>query len=130
MNMRVKKLFAIHRDSDYKIHRTKIAEGTTADFAAAIGFQIEDFNEERDGDSQGVEHIGLNGTYPALQEEAFRHFEGKLLTLADATFTNKTQCDAFKKLISDRMWTFFQEEVRQTIDVYERKDNPRLRDTY
>lgn len=130
MNMKVKKLFAIHRDEKYNIVRTKIAEGSTADFAAVIGFQIEDFNEGHDDTSDGMTYIGLNGTYPALQEEPFRHLEGKLLTLADATFTNKTQCDAFKKLISDRIWSFYHDEVQQTINVYERKYNPRLRDTY
>lgn len=128
--MRIKKLFAIHRDAEYNIVRTKIAEGITADFAAPLGYQIEDFNEGDNDSSSDERYIGLNGTYPALQEEPFRHLEGKLLTLADATFTNKTQCDAFKKLISDRMWSFYHDEVQQTISVYERKDNPRLRDRY
>lgn len=129
--MRVKKLFAIHRDADYNIVRTKIATGNTADFAAPIGFQIEDFNEGVDDtNTHEPSYIGLNGTYPALQEEPFRHLEGKLLTLADATFTNKAQCDAFKNLISDRLWSFYHDEVQQTISVYDREHNPRLADRY
>lgn len=128
--MKVKKLFAIHRDSDYKIHRTKIAEGTTADFAGVIGFQVEDFNETNDGNSSGSECIGLNGTYPPLLEEDFKHLEGKLLTLCDATFTNKEQREAFKKVVSNSLWTYFHEQVQQTIDVYDRNKNPRLSDTY
>lgn len=128
--MKVKKLFAIHRDSDYKIHRTKIAEGTTADFVGVIGFQIEDFNETNDENSSGSEYIGLNGTYPALIEEDFRHLEGKLLTICDATFTNKEQREAFKKVVKNTLWGYFQDQVQQTIDVYDRNENPRLRDTY
>ena len=118
MNMRVKRLFAIYRDADYNMRRAKIAEGTTADFSHPIGFQVEDFDLEDDGPNQSRSAVGLNGTYPALQEEAFRHLEGKLLTLCDATFTNKTQCDAFKKVVSNNLWSYFQDEVRQTIEVY------------
>lgn len=127
--MRIKKLFAIHRDSDYKIHRTKIAEGTTADFAAPLGYQIEDFDDGNTSDTTPWA-IGLNGTYPALQEDPFRHLEGKLLTLCEATFTNKVQCDAFKKVVSSTLWSFYHDEVQQTIAVYDREHNPRLADRY
>lgn len=115
--MKVKKLFAIHRDSDFKIVRTKIAEGTTADFADAMGFQVEDFDESPDSSA----YIGLNGTYPTLKDDDFRHLEGKLLTLCDATFTNKEQREAFKKMVSNTLWSYFHDQVQITQNVYEQK---------
>lgn len=109
--MKVKKLFAIYRDLNYKLVRTKIAEGNTADFAMPIGFQIEGNNVS----DSSIEPVELSGTYPALIEEHFRHLEGKLLTLCDATFTNKEQREAFKKLVSNSLWDYFQGEVQDTI---------------
>lgn len=113
----MKKLFAIHRDSNYNLVRTKIAEGTTADFADALGFQVEDFvNEEEYTDS--VPYAGLNGSYPTLKDDDFKHLEGKMLTLCDATFTNKEQREAFKKIVSNTLWSYFHEQVEITQSVY------------
>lgn len=109
--MSMKKLFAIHRDANGNVNRTKIAEGSTADFAGPIGFQVEGNNMS----GSSIEPIELAGTYPALIEEHFRHLEGKLLTLCDATFTNKEQREAFKKLVSNSLWDYFQGEVQDTI---------------
>jgi hypothetical protein len=117
------------RIKDYNIHRTKIAEGTTADFAAVIGFQVEDFADPVSVDSDD-RYIGLNGTYPALLEEDFRHLEGTLLTVCDATFTNKEQREAFKKIVTNALWGYFHNKIQETIDVYDRNKDARLQDKY
>ena len=107
--MKMKTLTAIYRDADLKTVRIKIADGTTADFAQAIGFQIEDSTSE---------DTMLNGTYPVLNDEDFRHLEGKLLTLCDATFTNKEQREAFKRMVSSSLWGYFSDRIKETVKAY------------
>ena len=115
--MKIKKLFAIHRDSNYNLIRTKIAEGTTTDFADAMGFQVEDFVEGQDNDDS-IPYSGLNGSYPTLKDDDFKHLEGKILTLCDATFTNKEQREAFKRIVSSTLWGYFHEQSEITRSVY------------
>lgn len=101
---KIKKLFAIHTDAFGKTYRTKIAEGTTADFAYPIGMQVEDFDEEISENEGHSQSLGLNGSYPIVHTDQLSHLEGKLLTLCDATFTNKDQREAFKSVIREILW--------------------------
>lgn len=113
---KIKRLFAIHSDHEGKSYRTKIAEGTTGDFAHPLGFVIEDIYDENDPTAPdtkvaGQENLGLNGTYPALLSGEHRMLEGKLLTLCDMTFTNKEQREAFKSVIRETLWNSFSKQV-------------------
>lgn len=115
---KTKTLYAIHRDSDYNMVRTKIAEGTTADFADPIGFVVYDEveiskSEEADADL-AIPASGMNGIYPIMLGDRFSHLEGKLLTLADMTFTNKEQREAFKSVTRQTLWDFFEADVSMT----------------
>jgi hypothetical protein len=113
---KTKTLYAIHRDTDYNLIRTKMAEGTTADFAAPIGFVIYDEIEidEKEADSDSVPGgTGLNGSYPVMIGDRYSNLEGKLLTLADMTFTNKEQREAFKSVTRQTLWDFFSLEVNE-----------------
>lgn len=104
MVKKTKKLFAIYTDVDHKLHRIKIAEGETADFAFPKGFVVFDSEQESDGGSSGYVPLGMNGQYPMLQGDDISHLEGQLLTLCDATFTNKEQREAFKGMVKNILW--------------------------
>lgn len=111
--MKKKILFAMHNKPDGTAVWTNIAEGTTADFADPKGFIIVDSFTDKEGEDSPVEKE-INGAYPVLKGESFRHLEGKLLTLCDATFTNKEQREAFKKMITSTLWSYFHEEVQES----------------
>lgn len=124
---KIKKLFAIHIDAYGKAYRTKIAEGTTADFAKAKGFVIHDFENhyEEIGDGRvkaGSKDLGLNGLYPMIHSDEFSKLEGRLLTLCDATFTNKEQKTAFKSMVSQTLWNFYDGEMSSTNGHYQISD--------
>lgn len=98
-----------------KAYRVKIAEGTTADFASPLGFVIENrIVRDSDQDDGYDPWEGMSGTYAALYDEPFRHLEGKLLTLCDATFTNKEQRESFKSILKDNLWAMFNEQTNIT----------------
>jgi hypothetical protein len=117
-----KHLFAIHTDAHDRVLKTKIAEGTTADFTKTIGFQIENIVErgENEGGFEPME--GLSGTYPAINAESFSKLEGKLLTLCDATFTNKEQRESFKSIVKDNLWTMYSQEIESVQAHYKIAD--------
>lgn len=106
MSQKIKYLFAIHRDSDGNLIRTKIAEGTTADFALVEGFVFENatINEENEAGSSEL-WDGISGLYPAMHAHFAQNLQGKLLTLCDATFTNKDQRESFKSIVKENIWT-------------------------
>lgn len=114
-----KRLVAIHYDPYGKVTRTTIATGTSADFATPTGFQIIDVIEQphKDGEDQNNTEEE-NGTYPVMLPGEFRDLEGKLKTLADATFTNTKQCDAFKSMIAEILWSNFSKNIDGTIAMY------------
>lgn len=109
-----KQLIAIHYDPYGKVHRTKIATGTTADFANAVGFQVIDVTKHENASDDKQE----NGTYPVMLDGEFKNLEGKLKTLADATFTNKDQREAFKSMIGEIIWSNFSKNIEQALGMY------------
>lgn len=113
-----KNLFAIHQDAHGRAYRTKIAEGTTADFTTAIGFQVENIVERSEGSDGHEPFEGLAGTYPVLDSDLIKKLEGRLLTLCDATFTNKEQRESFKSIVRDNIWTMLADGVESTQAFY------------
>ena len=109
-----KKLIAIHYDPFGKVTRTTIATGETGDFAFPVGFQIIDITKHDAASDEEEE----NGTYPVMLDGEWRNLEGKLKTLADATFTNKDQREAFKSMIAEILWSNFSKRVEETIGMY------------
>lgn len=93
-------------------YRVKIAQGTTADFASPVGFVVENVIVHEPNTASGHEPWeGLSGSYAALYAEPFQQLEGKLLTLCDATFTNKEQRESFKSILKDNLWSMFKEQT-------------------
>lgn len=124
---KVKRLFAIHSDPFGKKYRTKIAEGTTADFAFPNGFVIEDIERTEEVAANGAmaggsQSLGLNGQYPMLQANDIKHIEGQLLTLCDATFTNKEQREAFKNVVSNTLWNSYNDHVDRLPAAFSNSD--------
>jgi len=123
MSQLIKHLFAIHKDSNGNLLRTKIAEGTTADFAHVYGFVffnkfIQDEGDE--GQSDGFSPLeGTNGVYPAMYASNLQNLEGKLLTLCDATFTNKEQRESFKSIVKDNLWSMMTETTNELEKKFE-----------
>lgn len=114
MSKKEKQLIAIHYDPFGKVVRTTIARGETADFAMPTGFQIIDVTKHDNANDEEQE----NGTYPVMLSGEWRNLEGKLKTLADATFTNKDQREAFKSMIAEILWSNFSKNVEGTIGMY------------
>lgn len=114
MSKTEKKLVAIHYDAFGKVFRTTIATGDTADFAMPTGFQIIDVTKHDNASDEEQE----NGTYPVMLDGEFKNLEGKLKTLADATFTNTGQRDAFKSMIAEILWSNFSKNVESTLGMY------------
>lgn len=124
---KIKRLYAIHRDAHGNVYRTKIDEGSTADFAKPIGFVVEDTEEHYEEHANGMvsggrSPLGLNGTYPAMLDSPFSNMEGKLLTLCDATFTNKEQREAFKSVVRETIWNMFNNEIAITEASFHKSD--------
>lgn len=113
-----KQLFAIHIDAHDHVYKTKIAEGTTADFTKTVGFQVENVVERGDNEDGFEPMEGLDGSYPVMDIEMIKNLEGKLLTLCDATFTNKEQRESFKSIVKDNIWTVLSNGVESTQAFY------------
>lgn len=125
MAKKIKQLWAIHYDYTGKVYRTKIATGNSGDFAQAVGFQVIDVipYESQDDRDAGSDETIENGTYPIMLEGETKNIEGKLKTLADATFTNKDQREAFKSMISEILWSNFTKRSEDTRGMYHESEN-------
>lgn len=44
-----------------------------------------------------------NGVWPIIKAEDFKHLEGKLLTIVDATFSDPKQREAFKAVVKSEL---------------------------
>lgn len=89
---------------------TEVASGETFDFATPYGFVIDYSNDNSIG---GVRKAG----YPVLKDSNFRTLEGKMLTICDATFTDREQREAFKRIIKNELRNWFSDEIDNVIDI-------------
>jgi hypothetical protein len=46
------------------------------------------------------------------------HLEGELLTVMDAAFTDKQQCEAIKSLVRNTIWKFNANQVRKVEEIF------------
>jgi len=88
-----------------------VAEGNTMDFAAPFGYVVE--HNCVDGEIGGSYKSG----YPLLHESNFRNLEGKMLTICDATFSDKEQREAFKRIIKNELRNWFSDEIDNVIGI-------------
>jgi hypothetical protein len=46
------------------------------------------------------------------------HLEGELLTVVDAAFTDRNQCEAIKSLVRNTIWRFNATQERRLLEIY------------
>lgn len=87
-----------------------LAEVELKDAMTPIGIQrYTDFDIAR-----GFE---ANGTYPVLLDKSFNEIYGNLLTLCDATFTDKDQREAFKDMVKGMLSKWYDKNMSYTLKM-------------
>lgn len=56
--------------------------------------------------------------YPIYTGSDVGHLEGELLTVIDASFTDKQQCEAIKSLVRNTIWRFNHRKEEEVVEVY------------
>jgi len=55
---------------------------------------------------------------PVVSGVEISHLEGELLTIIDASFADKAQCEAMKSLVRKTLWTFNQRAERKVEEIF------------
>lgn len=103
-----KDLVAVYVDANDSFKTKVIGSGETADFAKAIGFYV---TQEMHGE------IMPSALYPILYWDDIRNLEGKLLTICDAVFTDKTQLESIKSLVRNSLHDWYNSQFGQLKQV-------------
>ncbi len=101
-----KDLVAVTVDANDKFKRTTVGSGETADFARAVGFYL---TQEVHGE------VMPSATFPIIYWDDVRNLEGKLLTICDAVFSDKTQLESVKSLIRNTVHDWYNSQSAQLV---------------
>ena len=104
------KLIALLSTDEETNANVEVATGESYGFATPHGFVIEQNDNGKIGGT-------YKASYPVLTDSIFRILEGKVLTVCDATFTDKEQREAFKRIMRNEMRHWFSDRVQETIDI-------------
>jgi hypothetical protein len=103
-----------------KYSKQKIGEYTPGDdkFLFPIGIVLQHSSNTVYEDFGGFDK-GTNLVARKLYDTVdVGHLEGELLTIADASFTDKQQREAFKSLIRQTLWKFNHQQERKVTEIF------------
>jgi hypothetical protein len=108
-----------------KYNKQKVGEYTPGDdsYQFPVGIVLEHSGEPHIfTDYEGFE-VGKNIVARKLYDtKDISHLEGELLTLADASFTDKNQREAFKSLLKRTLWKFNGHQEEKVEEIFKACD--------